>query len=55
VRDLAWTTEIVTSALGENGTVLGAAHLAANHGLGLILGEATHPTVVLPPLARETA
>jgi predicted NBD/HSP70 family sugar kinase len=55
VRDLSWSTEIVTSALGENGTVLGAAHLAANYGLGLILGEATHPTVVLPPLAQAAA
>jgi predicted NBD/HSP70 family sugar kinase len=52
VRELSWTTEIVTSALGENATALGAAHLAANYGLGLILGEATHPTVVLPPLAE---
>jgi predicted NBD/HSP70 family sugar kinase len=49
--DLTWRTEIAVSSLGANGTSLGAMRLAADYGLGLILGEATHPAVVLPPLA----
>lgn len=49
--ELTWRTEIAVSSLGANGTSLGAMRLAADYGLGLILGEATHPAVVLPPLA----
>lgn len=49
VRELTWTTEIEISRLGASGTVLGAAQLAIDYGLGLILGEAVHPSVVLPP------
>jgi predicted NBD/HSP70 family sugar kinase len=54
-RDLSWSTEIATSSLGVSGTVLGAMQLAADYGLGLILGEALHPSVVLPPLAAAAA
>jgi predicted NBD/HSP70 family sugar kinase len=49
-RELTWGTQIAGSSLGVNGTVLGAMQLAADYGLGLILGETRHPAVVLPPL-----
>jgi len=49
-RDLTWSTEIEVSRLGYTGTVLGAVQLAIDYGLGLILGEAVHPSVALPPL-----
>lgn len=49
-RGLTWTTEIANSSLGSRGTVLGAVQLAIDYGLGLILGEAVHPSVVLQPL-----
>ncbi|KFL30019.1 ROK family transcriptional regulator [Devosia riboflavina] len=49
-RDLTWATEIEVSRLGNAGTVLGAVQLAIDYGLGLILGEAIHPSVALPPL-----
>lgn len=49
-RDLTWATEIEVSRLGYSGTVLGAVQLAIDYGLGLILGEAIHPSVALPPL-----
>ncbi|MDR6289190.1 putative NBD/HSP70 family sugar kinase [Inquilinus ginsengisoli] len=49
-KQLTWPTEIAVSALGAHGTVLGAMRLAADHGLGQILGENRHPAVVLPPL-----
>lgn len=49
-RDLTWATEIEVSRLGYAGTVLGAAQQAIDYGLGLILGEAVHPSVALSPL-----
>jgi len=53
-RELTWSTEIAASSLGAHGTALGAARLAADHGLGLILGENRQPAVVLPPLPEAT-
>jgi predicted NBD/HSP70 family sugar kinase len=52
-RELTWNTELATSTLGQNGTVLGAMQLAADYGLGLILGEARHPSVVLRPISAS--
>jgi predicted NBD/HSP70 family sugar kinase len=54
-KQLTWPTEIAVSALGAHGTALGAMRLAADHGLGQILGENRHPAVVLPPLDPESA
>jgi predicted NBD/HSP70 family sugar kinase len=51
-RALTWTTDIAVSSLGPNGTVLGAMQLAADYALGLILGEALPPALVLPPRGR---
>ena len=53
-RELTWPTEIAASALGAHGTALGAARLAADYGLGLILGENRQPAVVLPPLSDRS-
>jgi len=47
---LTWSTDIASSSLGNSGTVLGAMQLAADYGLGLILGDTVHPAVVLQPL-----
>jgi hypothetical protein len=49
-RELTWTTEIEASGFGSAATVLGAAQLAIDHGLGSILGESVHPSVALPSL-----
>ena len=49
---LTWTTDIAVSSLGSNGTVLGAMQLAADYAMGLILGEESHPALVLPARRR---
>jgi hypothetical protein len=52
-RELTWPARIAVSALGSNGTALGAMRLASDYSLGLILGEDRHPPVVLPPLGQD--
>ena len=47
VDELAWPTEIATSLLGSEGTVLGAVRLAAEHGIRLVLEADRH--AVPPP------
>ncbi|MDQ0392928.1 ROK family transcriptional regulator [Labrys monachus] len=54
-RELTWSTEIAVSALGANGSALGAMRLAADFALGSILGESRHPAVILPPLGHGDA
>jgi predicted NBD/HSP70 family sugar kinase len=49
-RELTWAADIAVSALGPAATALGATRLAAEYGLGLILGETNRSLVVLPPL-----
>ncbi|KAA0697844.1 ROK family transcriptional regulator [Neorhizobium sp. P12A] len=46
-RELTWATEIASSTLGANGTVIGATRLAAHYALATILGETPDATVVL--------
>jgi predicted NBD/HSP70 family sugar kinase len=48
-KELTWPTRIAVSALGANGTALGAMRLASDYSLGLMLGENRHPAVVLSP------
>lgn len=45
-REMTWATEIASSTLGANGTVLGATRLAADYALAEILGETPDATVV---------
>jgi predicted NBD/HSP70 family sugar kinase len=50
--ELAWSTPIAVSSLGDDGTALGAVKLAVDYTLGLMLREGRHPAVVLPPTSN---
>ena len=51
VDELAWPTEIATSLLGSEGTVLGAVRLAAEHGIRLVLEADRHAVPSPRPVA----